>query len=480
MTTRAAMPPMTQGQAAHRHLLGRTAVLLMSKIAGVVLGVLTTVLLARKLGPTAFSTFALGLVLLQLGSILTDLGMSSLLVRESEREPSLQRALLVWGERVKLIAGTAVAVVLSGAAMLMVDGGRERIAVVAIVAALPLQAWSLGTAVMQQRLLLLRISAIVLTQSVVYVFVVGALYLADASLLGFALGYLVFAACSALLVSVATRRLLRDVRQRLSWTEVRRRIQDAVPLSLTAVVITIYYKIDSVLVYNLASPEDAGSYAVAYRFLDHSSLIPLTLSTLFLPLLTRRLAERGTVGEVVDEYVRLTLLVAVPAVGGGMLAAGPIIGIFGSEYAESVVLLRMLLPAFVPIALGYILANVGLVHGRARSQLRVAILALLVNVTLNIIFISRYGARAAAVVTVVTEVAVVAALYLTLRKQCALSISAGWFARLLAAAVPAAVCGVLLLDMPLLAAAVFLVMYAAGVVALRVVTPAELKRLRGR
>lgn len=480
MTTDMAPPELTQLPVGRRRLLGRAAVLLASRALGVLLGVVTTVLIAKRLGPTAFGTFALGLVLLQLGGTVTDLGLSALIVRESDHRPNLQRALLVWGERVRLIVGTLVAVALAGIALATVDGSREQLAVVAIVAALPMQAWSLGTAVMQQRLLLSRISGLVLVQSVVYVVVVVALYVADASLLGFAVGYLAFAASYAALVSVATRRLLRRVRDRLTWRQFRSLVGDAVPLSLSAIIVTVYYKLDSLLVYHLSTPQDAGAYAVAYRFLDHAQLIPLTLSTLFLPLLTRRHADRAPVGEVVDEYVRLSLLVAVPAVGAGMLTAGPVIGLFGSEYAESVVLLRLLLPAFVPVALGYVFGNVAIVHRRARSQLVVAVAALILNVALNVVLIGRYGARAAAIITVLTELAVAAALFWTLRRPCGLAIPVRWLARLAATTALAAAAGVPLLGVPLLAAPVFLAVFAVAGLALGVITRDELRRLLRR
>jgi O-antigen/teichoic acid export membrane protein len=480
VTTDLAPPGLSGLPVGRRRLLGRAALLLLSRALGVLLGVVTTVLIAKQLGPPAFGTFALGLVLLQLGGTITDLGLSALIVRESDRRPDLQRALLVWGERVRVIAGTLVAVVLAGIAVATVDGSREQLAVVAIVAALPLQAWSLGTAVMQQRLLLSRISGLVLAQSVVYVVVVGALYAANASLLGFAVGYLGFAAGYAALVSVTARRLLRGVGDRLTWRHFRALVADAVPLSLSAIVITVYYKVDSLLVYNLSTPQDAGAYAVAYRFLDHAQLIPLTLSTLFLPLLTRRHADGSPVGEVVDEYIRLSLLVSVPAVGAGMLAAEPVIGIFGSEYGESVVLLRLLLPAFVPVALGYVCGNVAIVHRRARSQLIVAVAALILNVALNVALIGRYGARAAAVISVVTELAVAAALFWTLRRPCGLTFPYRWLARLAATTALAAAAGVPLLSLPLLAAPVFLAVFAAAGLALGVVTRDELQRLLRR
>jgi O-antigen/teichoic acid export membrane protein len=183
--------------------------------------------------------------------------MSALLVRESDRRPGLQRALLVWGERVRLVVGTLVALVLVGVTLVTVDGRTEQLAVISIVAALPLQAWSLGTAVMQQRLLLLRLSALSFVQSVVYVGVVAALYVADAPLLGFALGYLAFAASYAVLVATARGGCCGGPRP-AELPQFRAMVGDAVPLSLTAIIITVYYKVDSLLVYNLSTPDDAA------------------------------------------------------------------------------------------------------------------------------------------------------------------------------------------------------------------------------
>jgi hypothetical protein len=162
-----------------------------------------------------------------------------------------------------------------------------------------------------------------------------------------------------------------------------------------------------------------------------------------------------------------------------MLMAGPIIGLFGSEFAESVVLLRLLLPAR-PCRPRLRLRQRGAVHRLARRQLVVAVVVLVANVALNAASSparrpcgrahhrdDRGDRRRRAVPHAAPAMRADPAGALARRP-----------ARRRSRARRSA--GVLLLDSPLLATTAFLAVFAVTALALGVVRPDELRRLLPR
>lgn len=470
---------MSAARLSARRLVGGTALQLAVRSAGLVIGLVVTVLLARGMERAAFGTFATGLALAQIGTTFTDFGFSALLVREGSAHPHLRRALLSWATRVRLGFSGVALIVLVGVSLLLVDGADARIAVVLLILTVPINALTLGMSLLQQQLLLGRIAALLLGQSILWLLIVAALYTTGAGMLAYAVGFLGYTAGYSLLVHRTARRALDGPSEPMAFTTFRTAMRDVVPLSVTAVLIMLYYRLDSVFVYHFAGQAAAGSYAVAYRFLDQLQIIPVTLSIVFLPLLTRQHAEGESTTPTFDRYLRVSLLLCVPAVGVGMFVARPlIVSVFGAEYVDAVFLLRLLLPALVPVALGYVLSYVAIVHRQAKKQLLAASIALAVNVVLNVLLVPRYGSAAAATITLVTESGVVLTLYLTLRGPCRLRLPVPWLGRLATCVAAATAAGWLGLTIdPIVGALAFAGTYLVTVMALHAVDHVEIKAL---
>jgi len=462
-----------------RRLVGGTALQLVVRSAGLVMGLVVTVLLARGMPQGSFGTFATGLALAQIGTTFTDFGFSALLVREGSTNPHLRRALLLWATRVRVGFSVVALVVLVGVAFLLVEGRESRVAVVLIIMTVPINALTLGMSLLQQQLLLGRIAGLLFVQSILWLAVVATLSVTGAGVLAYALGFVGCTAVYSMLVHHAARRALHGPSESMTLRAFRTAMRDVAPLSITAVLVMLYYRLDSIFVYEFAGNAAAASYAVAYRFLDQLQIIPATLSIVFLPLLTRRRAAGERTTPTFELYLRVTLLLCTPAVGVGVFVARPLIlTVFGTEYADAVVLLRLLLPAFIPVALGYVLSYVAVVHRQARKQLLAAGLALIANVALNVLLVPRYGAAAAALVTLVTETAVVLTLYLTLRRPCELRLPGSWLIRLAACIGAASVVALLVSRAdPIAGGAAFAGAFLTAGSVLRLVDRAEIRAL---
>ncbi len=474
------MSTAAQAATTGRRLAGSTALLLGVRAAGLVMGLAVSVMLARGLGAGALGTFATALALVHIGSILTDFGLGALLVREGAGAPALRAAMLRWATRARVVCGLVVFVLLIGVTVVVVAGAEARISVVLVCTAVPLSALTLGMTLLEQQLLLRRMAVLLLVQSAMWLATVGTLFATHAGLRAYAVAFVLYSAAYGVLVHRVSRRTLSGPAEPMTLRQFSILMRDVVPLSVTFVLVILYYKLDSLFVYRYAGAEAAGNYAIAYRFLDQLAILPVTLGNLFLPLLTRRRNAGEPTQPMFERYVRITLVLSAPVVGLGLVLARPLVALFGSDYGDAVLLMRLLLPAFVPVTFGYILVHLAIVHHKTRNQLLSACAGLVINVALNFWLVPRYGARAAAIVTGLTEVGVVGTLYFALRRPCGLSLPWGWVARHVAVLAASGGAALLLMRNPYLAAVAFTLVYLGGVALLSVVDLAEIRALLRR
>jgi O-antigen/teichoic acid export membrane protein len=463
-----------------RRLFGGTALLLAMRAAGLVMGFAVSLMLARGLGARALGTFATGLALVQIGSMLTDFGLGALLIREGSAAPDLRAAMFRWATRTRVASGIAVFVALTATSLILVEGTAARLSVVLVVSTVPLTALTLGMTVLEQGLHLTRMALLTLAQSVAWLVIVATLFTAHAGLRGYAIAFMAYNAGYGILVHYVARRSLAGPAEPMSGRHFSRLMRGVLPLSVTMILVTLYYKLDSLFVYRFAGAEAAANYAIAYRFLDQLSIVPLTLGNIFLPLLTRRHSSGESTHTLFRQYVRVALVFSTPIVGIGLIIARPLVSLFGDGYGDAVLLLRLLLPTFAVISFAYVVVHVSIAHRQSGKQLRAVCVGLAINVALNLVFVPRYGARAAAIVTGLTELGVVAILYFLLRRPCGLTLPLAWLARLVAVLAVSGGAAVLLRTNPYLASVAFTVVYAVGVALLSVVDVAEIRALLKR
>jgi O-antigen/teichoic acid export membrane protein len=164
----------------------------------------------------------------------------------------------------------------------------------------------------------------------------------------------------------------------------------------------IYDQIDVVMLkYFRADPAELGTYVASYGLMTMAmSFLPI-LGQVFLPLLS------GTAGRDRDaekKYLRwfgnATVGLALPIAVGGFILAVPLTQfIFGSQYSGSGVLFRWLMLTMITgPAASYCGAQL-IPNGREKKYLVAVLAGAAANVVLNLFFIPRYGALAAAFTT---------------------------------------------------------------------------------
>jgi O-antigen/teichoic acid export membrane protein len=457
------------------------AIQVLGRALNLVPGIVVIVLLTRALGDDGFGSWSTALAIVQIATPFGDFGLEQVAVRKASAAREEERHWIGALITLRLAFALPVAIVTAVVQLVVADNSEMAATGLLLTGTLLLAPLSMTRVAFQTRvrndltILVLTVNSILWTAAVV------AIAASDGGMVWFAAAFLGSAVASVgvgvWLGSRLSRPRLRGSRR--LWRELAR---IGVPIGVAGLVVTAYVKLDQVMLFALASAEDAGLYGAVYRFLDQAQFLPAALMTTLFPIMASSWPgdpERvRRIGRLIADYLAI---VSLPALGFTLVASEPVVRLlFGEDFLRAADALPILMGAFVVICFGYLAGNLVVVLELQRIFLRNALVALAFNVVLNLILIPPYGFVAAAWVTLATEVLVTA---LTLgavlrRLELRLRLRRMLLATVAAALMTAAVAGLQALGAPLgvlLAAAA--VTYPAAVLLVGAVRPAEVRQL---
>ena len=374
------------------------------------LALVLQVLLARLLGPVEFGIYGFVIAGLGLCLILVKLGLDTTLIRfvaqfaadeDSGRMRGLVRVARTTGLALGVIVGSVVVawVVQAGDARLP----EVRLAMVVGAVVLPLAAFSELTAAALRGLR--RVPTALAGDGLARPLVAGAVivvlaavrpgWLTSASAL---VAYLLGTVVSLWVTSILLGRILPPGPAVATATDVRRYLRTAVSLMLASGFLVAMYSLDTVMLGLLADTTAAGFYSVASRVAIVVLFVMNAAQMVSAPMLAASLVSGapGQLRGVVRALNGLSLVAAVPAVLILLVAAEPVMEIFGPEFRGAAPALRLLALSQL---LNVLTGPTGMVlsmTGQESILVRLLFGGLLINVVLNLAWIPEYGILGAA------------------------------------------------------------------------------------
>jgi O-antigen/teichoic acid export membrane protein len=187
------------------------------------------------------------------------------------------------------------------------------------------------------------------------------------------------------------------------WKEL---LSASVPVSLTMFIAVLYNNL-SIFLLGILSPhyEEAGIYAAAYRIFVFTMVPTGILQNAFIPQLSRSVSLEEK-RKFTEKYVLFTFLAGTIISAGFFTYSDFITGIFGAEFKESSLILKLLMIAglFAFINVSY---NSPLLSWKYEKKIFIAMsIGGIVNIILNIALIPYYGSVGAAIAAISTEFSV--------------------------------------------------------------------------
>ncbi|MBI3261240.1 flippase [Candidatus Berkelbacteria bacterium] len=203
------------------------------------------------------------------------------------------------------------------------------------------------------------------------------------------------------------------------WREV---ITLAAPMAAVLIFGFIYFKADTVILSLMKGPVDVGIYGVPYKLIEVLLVFPSIFMGTVLPFITRYLASSDArMAGAFAKASHFLILIGLPVLLVGMVLAKPLVAVLGgadftvaatvlvgSHAIAAPIILQILLVAVFLSYLSHLTTYVVVAAGRQSSLVIPNILFAVCNIGLNILAIPHYSYLAAAAITVVTELAVLA------------------------------------------------------------------------
>ncbi len=405
---RAALGGGTSGEArtaGGRRIAGTIGIGLGGRLAAIVVSLVTLPLIARTLGPSDFGIWTAALAYVGLFASFTEFGLGNAATQKMASDPEHESEWLSALSSLRTVfALVLVAVAALGVPFVLSAGNDLRTTSFILLITIFAGGASVLMSVFQTRLRPGIPVAISMLQSLIWLGTTVGLAIADAGPVGFAIGYSAMLSVIAVVQVQVTRRYAR-----VAWRGVRERwrglLEIAVPIGLGGVFVTVYYKVDAVLLVELSTPEEAGVYGAAYRFLDPLVFLPGTIMAALFPVVAAVHAhDPERVVRLVRRASEAMLLLSVAGFAIALALSDRIIDLFyGAEFARAAGLLPLLMASFIPICLGTLAGFIAPVLGlRWRITIYAAIGAFL-NVGLNLLLIPKHGAYGSAWATLGTE-----------------------------------------------------------------------------
>jgi len=257
------------------------------------------------------------------------------------------------------------------------------------------------------------------------------------------------------------------------------------PIALSIMFNLIYLRGDVIVMKIVGRPEaEIGWYGAAYKPLDVITVIPIIFMGLVLPLFVHAWSgkDHDRVRRIIQRAVDAVGILAWPTLAGGIaLATALMLFISGPEFAPSGPLLALLIVAAFMVFYGSLFGHLIVGIGRQRAMTWVYAADAAVSLALYFIFIPRFGATAAALVTIFSEAVIAVAattiVLTTVKMRPALKVTGK-------ALVSAAIMGVAVYALPgfhvLVRILIGIIIYGILLIALRAITKEEVKKLMNR
>jgi len=183
-------------------------------------------------------------------------------------------------------------------------------------------------------------------------------------------------------------------------------VRQSFPYALLIFLMMIYTRIDSVMVERLHinGKEEAGYYALGFRLINAFFMFAMIFSSLLLPIFSRMFQKLEDVRPLLKTSAKLLI-------GGAILLS--IVSYFNSKYVlgliyknnveESYQSFQLLMFSFIGMCATILYGTLLTARGNMRFLNSISTIGIVVNITINAFLIPDYGAKGAAVATVITQ-----------------------------------------------------------------------------
>lgn len=185
-------------------------------------------------------------------------------------------------------------------------------------------------------------------------------------------------------------------------------LRKSIPFAILHLFTSIHNRVDTVLIERLLPLEtgaaQAGIYASAYRLLDAGIIVAYLMSVICMPLFSNMIAQKKKVNDIVKtSFILLYIYGLIIACASFVYNHELMDLLYVKHVTESAAVFRVLMLSIFPIVLTYIFGSLLTANGNLKQLNIIALSGVGINILINALFITRWGAMASAVAAIVTH-----------------------------------------------------------------------------
>ena len=368
-------------------------------------------LVVRYLGLSGFGDYIIVITFVYIFSVFADLGLYSIVVREISREGANEKKIINNAFTLRFTAGIFIFSLAYFASLLFPYSNNVQFGIA--IAAFGF--WMLSNTqvlmgLFQKHLAMDKIAIAEIAGRLVQLFLVWLFIIYDFGFL-----YIILAIFFSALVNFifVTRFASKYVKIKLEfdfgfWKKL---LIQSYPLAISAILVLIYFKLDTIFLSVMKTSEAVGIYGLSYKILENLIFFPAMIVGLTMPIMSKYIFTNGNkFKSVVQRTLNFLIIAFVPIAFGVIMTSDKIIGLFddSKEFCDSPMVLNILIIALGFIFLGALFSNILIAANRQNRLAQIYFVGMIFNVITNIIFIPEYSYFGAAATTVATEFLVTA------------------------------------------------------------------------
>jgi O-antigen/teichoic acid export membrane protein len=183
-------------------------------------------------------------------------------------------------------------------------------------------------------------------------------------------------------------------------------IKAGIPYALVALFMTLYWRMDSVMIERLLPDGrlQAGTYAQSFRLFDAFSMIPVMFGGMLLPLFSREISCQHDLRSIVSIALKMLLVPAGILISSLILWPGEILNLlYKSPQHESASVFCLLMITLIPVSLVYIYSTLLTASGNMRTLAIITGSATAINLVLNFVLIPRLTITGSAIASLISQ-----------------------------------------------------------------------------
>lgn len=373
----------------------------------IVASLLVGIWVARYLGPEKFGLLSYVLAFTAIFAGIAKLGLDGILVRELVNHKEGRDTYLGTAFWLKLTGAALVMLVIVAIVPFTSNDSTTNFYIFIIAAGLVFQSFEVVEFYFQSQVLAKIVSICKVIQLALSSIMKIILVVTEAELYWFVFVALIDAFTLGVSYLLSYKLVINTTFYRFFDLGVAKKLmKDSWPLMLSALMVMLYIKIDQVMIKEMLGAYDVGQYSVGIRLVEALFFLPnIVVTSLFPAILNARKSSKVLYEARLLRLFSLLVFLSFPILIVFSVASEFIVSVlFGDAYDLAASVLAVYALALPFVFLGVASSRWFVAEGLQRQLFYRALLAVLINISINYFLIPLYGVDGAAVATVITYI----------------------------------------------------------------------------